>query len=70
MNAPTKQQIIQVARALADSMGLMNVDPREVALQIDMRFPGMSDAEFDSIKDLCRVVVGEMKTAELIRVWS
>lgn len=70
MNTPTKQQIINIVKALSSSVGIMNIDPREVALQIDMRYPGMSDTEFESLKDLCRLVVGEMKTAELIHVWS
>jgi len=69
MNVPTKQQVEVVVAELIKSFGC-NLYYGDVLFHVDSRFPGMTDAEFDSIRSMMSEVTETARSAELHRVWG
>lgn len=72
MTIPSKAQIENVANDYVAALGGSAVHLRlpDVMLSIDAAYPGMTDQEFDAVRNQCRDVVDNLRATALHQMWG
>ena len=71
MTTPNQQQIEAIAKKLADSLGGgVHIRATDLMVSVDSAFPGMTEGEFGTAREVCIVVAEQIRCDALSSMWG